>query len=190
MKNFAIPKPCQQNWENMLPDEKGKFCNSCVKSVYDFTQSSSAEIKDIYDAENGNICGRFQKEQLFQPSIPQNLALRFQRFAQNKGARLGMVMAVAGFLLSATGCTKKSKGEILTTQKDKNTLECKKESINQDFLLGDVEIVHRDSAQLKVAKKIPLPTKIIEPPKYPDYPEYFVTGEPVFVQDTLQNKNP
>lgn len=61
--------------------------------------------------------------------------------------------------------------------------------MKKDFILVEVEIVHKESAQLKIAKKIPLPTKIIEPPKYTDYPEYFVTGEPVFVEDTLQSDN-
>ncbi|SEC40389.1 hypothetical protein SAMN04489761_2899 [Tenacibaculum sp. MAR_2009_124] len=62
---FTIPKPCHENWHKMTPNEKGRFCSSCAKTVVDFTQFSEAEVKE-YLIENSTqkVCGHFYKKQL------------------------------------------------------------------------------------------------------------------------------
>lgn len=61
--NISIPEPCHENWQQMSLVEKGRFCNSCQKKVYDFTHSSDREIIEKFNSE-GNICGRFINTQL------------------------------------------------------------------------------------------------------------------------------
>ena len=68
MKNyfkFSIPKPCHEDWGKMTPNNKGRFCDSCVKTVVDFTKKSTTEIQDfLIENKNQNICGHFQTKQL------------------------------------------------------------------------------------------------------------------------------
>lgn len=68
MKKFysiSIPKPCHENWNTMLPEEKGRFCNSCSKTVIDFTTMDRLEVQDfINQNEQNNICGHFKQTQL------------------------------------------------------------------------------------------------------------------------------
>jgi hypothetical protein len=61
--NISIPTPCHENWQKMDNVEKGRFCASCQKTVYDFTKSSDREILEKINF-NKNICGRFLKKQL------------------------------------------------------------------------------------------------------------------------------
>jgi len=61
--NISIPKPCHENWQNMLPDNKGRFCLSCQKNVFDFTKATDGEIVAAFQ-HNQNLCGRFLKSQL------------------------------------------------------------------------------------------------------------------------------
>lgn len=60
---ISIPEPCHENWIEMSPTEKGRFCSSCQKYVIDFTKSSDREISKIFN-NNKNICGRFLDSQL------------------------------------------------------------------------------------------------------------------------------
>ncbi len=62
---ITIPKPCTENWEVMVPGEKGKFCSACQKTVTDFTLLSDSEIiKVLQKAGTGHHCGRFYESQL------------------------------------------------------------------------------------------------------------------------------
>jgi hypothetical protein len=60
---ISIPTPCHEDWDKMSTIEKGKFCGSCQKNVYDFTKSSDREILNKFHKEK-NLCGRFLPSQL------------------------------------------------------------------------------------------------------------------------------
>ena len=57
---ITIPKPCDEKWESMTPQEKGRFCAVCSKTVRDFTNDSDDEILDYFsDSSSQNTCGNF-----------------------------------------------------------------------------------------------------------------------------------
>jgi len=67
---ISIPKPCHEDWTKMTPDEKGVFCGSCQKSVYDFTNKSDEEIVSVFEKKGKEkVCGRFAPSQLSRPVI-------------------------------------------------------------------------------------------------------------------------
>ena len=66
--SIVIPKPCHEDWNKMTPDQKGAFCGSCQKSVYDFTGKSDEEVIAILEGnKDKKICGRFDSKQLERP---------------------------------------------------------------------------------------------------------------------------
>jgi hypothetical protein len=70
MANYriTIPEPCHEGWENMQPEEKGRFCQSCCKVVVDFTQMETQEILNyIHERKGEKLCGHFRKEQVVAP---------------------------------------------------------------------------------------------------------------------------
>jgi len=61
---LRIPTPCHENWENMHPNEKGRHCMACQKTVVDFTLMSDAEIIHYFSKASGSVCGRVGADQL------------------------------------------------------------------------------------------------------------------------------
>ncbi|MES2776225.1 MAG: carboxypeptidase-like regulatory domain-containing protein [Bacteroidota bacterium] len=61
---LTIAEPCHQNWNQMLPEEQGKFCLSCQKTVVDFSAMSDREVLNYFNTNTGNTCGRFNDNQL------------------------------------------------------------------------------------------------------------------------------
>lgn len=61
---FDIAKPCTENWNEMTPNEQGRFCSSCQKSVVDLTSKTDRQILQIYEQNEGKLCGRALPKQL------------------------------------------------------------------------------------------------------------------------------
>ncbi len=62
---IAITNPCSENWNSMEPDSVGRFCQSCRKSVIDFTSKSDSEIKEfLKDKQGEKLCGRLYIHQV------------------------------------------------------------------------------------------------------------------------------
>ncbi|MCE3295364.1 MAG: hypothetical protein K0R65_1078 [Crocinitomicaceae bacterium] len=67
---ISIPKPCHESWNDMLPEEQGRFCLKCTKTVVDFSVKSKKEITDFFREASGKVCGRFSVNQLDKKSVP------------------------------------------------------------------------------------------------------------------------
>jgi len=63
IKSVNIPKPCHEAWQAMTPVSGGRHCQSCCKTVTDFTAMSNDEII-AYLSSNYNVCGRFNAGQI------------------------------------------------------------------------------------------------------------------------------
>lgn len=73
---IQITNPCANDWADMKANSVGRFCDSCSKSVIDFSSKTDAEIKAyLLERKGENICGRFQKQQVdrIRIEVDQNL---------------------------------------------------------------------------------------------------------------------
>lgn len=63
MLKISIPTPCYEDWNKMTPDETGRHCGVCAKSVIDFTNMSDEEVKlyFLHKKERERVCGRFMQ---------------------------------------------------------------------------------------------------------------------------------
>jgi hypothetical protein len=60
---IEIPEPCNEDWNDMTPLDKGAFCNKCSKKLYDFSSMSDDEIIKVISRDK-NACGRYRRDQL------------------------------------------------------------------------------------------------------------------------------
>src|SRR5215204_3886123 len=62
---LQIPEQCHESWNKMTPGDKGRFCDSCQKTVHDFTDMSDAQLIAFFKKPStGPVCGRFYNDQL------------------------------------------------------------------------------------------------------------------------------
>src|SRR5882724_4976168 len=76
MLKISIPTPCHEDWDAMTPNTQGRHCNSCVKTVVDFTNMSDEDVKYFFlNKSEEKVCGRFRTEQLQRITIelPENI---------------------------------------------------------------------------------------------------------------------
>ena len=50
MSKIIIEEPCPESWDNMRPEESGRFCDKCCKIVHDFTNKTKEEILNLIRA--------------------------------------------------------------------------------------------------------------------------------------------
>ncbi|PBJ06817.1 hypothetical protein [Flavobacterium sp. ACN6] len=62
---LEIANPCSENFDNMIPNSNGSFCDSCMKNVIDLSRKTNSEIaKFITESKDKNICARLKVSQL------------------------------------------------------------------------------------------------------------------------------
>lgn len=106
MKNYysiSIPKPCHEDWNIMTPKEKGRFCDSCAKTVINFTKMEDYEIQDFINLnKNNRICGHFKQTQLDSINLHIPSRVLEQQKSFHKIFLLALLIAMGTSLMNCT----------------------------------------------------------------------------------------
>lgn len=123
---ISIDNPCSEKWAKMSVNANGRFCDSCQKSVIDFTRFSDGDLKAWFIENHGKACGRFIPEQL------DRLILNETKFSI-KRFRPGLVAASVITFLSFP---KLSSAQI-TKPKTVQTDDLQRKNYNNNIVLSD-----------------------------------------------------
>lgn len=151
---LSIPEPCQQDWNDMSPNEQGRFCSSCAKTVVDFSIMTDAQLILYFEnLKNENICGRVHLDQLDRPieilPQPRKKILWYWQYI------------IAFFMMLGKGQQAKAQGEVKVpvTQQPDTT---RQGSETVEIIAGGIS-----------PRRFPAKTKRIEA----TLPQYFITDE-------------
>ena len=61
LQQIRIAKPCAARWDDMVGDERSRFCIACKKNVYNFSAMTAAEAQDLIRENEGRLCGRIYR---------------------------------------------------------------------------------------------------------------------------------
>lgn len=154
MKNIHIPKPCNENWEIMSPQTKGRFCSVCSKCVIDFTQKQPEEIKQIFvERKDENICGRFHNHQLTnnKASKTEEIKDKFFIYIPSYLQNNRIVLTVFSLILFVIGCSKQ-KEESCTVTTGVAVVDIEMDTLkNNNYEIG--EAIIEDDSIVKIHKK-------------------------------------
>ncbi len=58
LDRISIASPCPANWQDMVGDDRVRFCGSCTKNVYNISELTSEEAEKLLSTHEGNVCVR------------------------------------------------------------------------------------------------------------------------------------
>lgn len=85
-KDFSFK--CPMSWDDMKTTANGKFCSKCRKEVFDLTNCSVDEVRDLQD-KHGSICGSIRVAQAAVVALSLSTAA-CQKMERTTGAPLPM----------------------------------------------------------------------------------------------------
>lgn len=101
--SIKIPKPCHEGWDTMTPQDKGRFCRSCNKTVVDFTKMDSYQIQDfLQENKDQRICGHIKQTQLDSINLRIPLSLIHQKHSVYKSFFLATLIIMGTSLFSCS----------------------------------------------------------------------------------------
>lgn len=99
VKKIELSFVCDEDWNKMTPNDTGRHCSSCQKTVVDFASYTDAQIIAHYSQKkNEKTCGQFRNGQL--ENLNKGLALPEKRY---KTSFIRPILASA--LLSTAACS-------------------------------------------------------------------------------------
>jgi hypothetical protein len=102
---ITIPEPCNENWGTMTPNEQGRHCNKCSKTVIDFSAWEPQEIIYYLKAhQSEHLCGRFRNGQLDTPIITIDQFVAHVNHMPLSYLKKVAVVFLFVFALAATSC--------------------------------------------------------------------------------------
>ncbi|TZF99069.1 TonB-dependent receptor plug domain-containing protein (plasmid) [Chryseobacterium panacisoli] len=121
---ITIPKPCHENWNTMTPDEKGRFCAVCSKTVRDFRKAPDDDIIDVFSKTSEEICGNFNPSQLNRELHYSYINTLFVKFAVGAILTTGGIVSVNAQQNKTcdTLKTEEVKEIVFSTQRDRKLL--------------------------------------------------------------------
>jgi hypothetical protein len=138
---LTIPEPCQENWDQMTPCEKGRFCNSCRKTVFDFMDMQDHQLANFFKAAPTDLCGHLNKEQLERfITIPKKKIPIIRYFFQ---------LTLPAFLISIKSYSQKTLN-VHTQAVKKNSLTTDQKPL-KTILISQIEGTIKDTSGLPVA---------------------------------------
>ncbi len=190
---ISIPRPCHEDWNAMTPNEQGRFCGQCAKTVTDFTGMAALEIQSYLLENSGtNVCGRLKSSQLdtVTIAIPERAL-----YTQTKFRNIFLLALLVTMGTTLFSCNNgQTIGDVTIVETD--TVTAARDSIKNDtraIKSGDSATTIRLD-KLEPMGKIELTGAVIVdpvPPKALKPIDDILLGEvaPVYANDSLFKKN-
>lgn len=61
LDNIKIASPCPANWNEMIGNERKRYCSECKLNVYNLSEMSQAEAENFLINSEGRVCVKFYR---------------------------------------------------------------------------------------------------------------------------------
>ncbi len=147
---LQVKESCSAEWNNMSPQEQGRFCGQCEKIVVDFSQMNDQEIVDQIKKASKGLCGRFHEDQLMREL---DATLSFSKNPIWRGRWTGIaagLMLVGSLGFQAAQAQNKLTGEVILVQTKPKNDKIRQQG-RSNLSVNDVPVLKgsRDSSKVR-----------------------------------------
>ena len=140
---LTIPEPCHENWNEMTPADKGRFCASCKKDVIDFSSMNDRQLAEFFKKPKTGLCGHFREEQLDRDIPIYKKRIPWLRYF------FQFTWPALVWMLKSCGMKQSVEGKVLMDSPVKNETPKEMQRLVGIILPGsDIELIQSDSIQL------------------------------------------
>jgi hypothetical protein len=61
LNNVRVVAPCPADWDQMLGNDRSRFCGQCNLNVYNLSAMSRSEAEDFIARSEGRVCIRYYR---------------------------------------------------------------------------------------------------------------------------------
>jgi hypothetical protein len=97
LDNVRVAAPCSSDWNQMVGDERVRFCKQCSLNVYNLSSMSRREAEGLIARTEGRLCVRYYRRRdgtVLTKNCPVGLSAIKRRISRTASA---MLSAVLGF---------------------------------------------------------------------------------------------
>jgi hypothetical protein len=97
LRSIQVAAPCNVGWENMQGDYRVRYCDQCKLNVYNLSEMTETEIKNLLQEKESNACIRLYRRKdgtVLTDNCPVGL-----RYLRNRLRTIAVVGAIVTWLI-------------------------------------------------------------------------------------------
>jgi hypothetical protein len=122
LDQVRVAAPCKADWEQMIGNERSRFCGQCNLNVYNLSSMTKSEAEHLIASNEGQLCARFYRRRdgsILTENCPVGLRALKRKFSY---ARKAITSAVLTFFAGLGVHTALSSMVPFTTQGNMGTM--------------------------------------------------------------------
>lgn len=142
LNNIKIASPCSADWNEMIGNERRRFCGDCKLNVYNLSGMSHREAENLLLNSEGSLCVRFYRRAdgtVLTKDCPVGWKVIKQRVSKTASAFASLVFAALSGIGLANYFAKPSEvhmmGTVTPKVEDLKVGEIAVEEINSNFVI-------------------------------------------------------
>jgi hypothetical protein len=96
--SLRVASPCPKAWDDMVGDDRVRFCDQCSLRVYNLSELTPAETQNLISSAGGKLCGRLFRRAdgtVLTKDCPVGLRAFRKRISRRAGAAFATVLGLS-----------------------------------------------------------------------------------------------
>lgn len=106
LDHVTVAAPCNVGWDNMVGDERVRFCGQCSLNVYNLSAMSKSDAERLVSQTEGRLCVRYYRRAdgtILTKNCPVGLRALKRRLSRIANASISATLSFFAGILAATG---------------------------------------------------------------------------------------